>query len=498
VRNTSLIGRIAALGAVVLAIVVVAVIVLSSSSSYSVKAIFQNGDQVVAGDGVEVAGATVGTVSSVDLTPNNQAQMTLTIKDSAYQPLHQGTIATVRLQSLSGLANRYIDLRMGPGGAAAIPNNGVIPTSNTVTAVDLDELFDSLNQPTLKGLQNVIRGSGSEYQGQGQKVQAALAYLNPAIAASAAQFREINRDTGRFTNTIVKTGKLVTDLSTRSSDLSGLVQHLSTVTQALANQQVALGQSIQRLPGFMRLANTTFVNLRAALTDLTPLVNVSKPVAPKLQEFLQQLRPLAVQAVPTVQNLATLICKPQQTCTPSQPGNNDLIQLTQLGVPLAGAACGTGPGAVQCLGKVLVNYKKQGFPNIPSRVRNAAFQESTISMNQSSPELAVSRPYAADLTGWFEGYSHPGVIDANGGVSRIDTVFGVQGIGTGIPGGSTGFVLNPLQQFINEFLGSSQTGGKPLLTVGQGDRCPGSQERGATWKPESGYPCNEHEVPTGP
>jgi hypothetical protein len=42
------------------------------------------------------------------------------------------------------------------------------------------------------------------------------------------------------------------------------------------------------------------------------------------------------------------------------------------------------------------------------------------------------------------------------------------------------------------------TGGKPaLLTFGQGDRCPGSMERGAIWYPETGYPCNPSELPTG-
>ena len=39
----------------------------------------------------------------------------------------------------------------------------------------------------------------------------------------------------------------------------------------------------------MRLANTTFVNLRSALDDVTPLVDASKPVAPKLQQLLVQL-----------------------------------------------------------------------------------------------------------------------------------------------------------------------------------------------------------------
>jgi phospholipid/cholesterol/gamma-HCH transport system substrate-binding protein len=444
---------------------------------------------VVSGDLVEVAGDQVGTVSNVELTPNNQAMLTLKINQSAYQPLHQGTIATVRLQSLSGLANRYIDLRMGPGGAPAIPNDGFIPTSQTVTAVDLDELFNTLNPATLKGLQQVIQGSGSQYQGQGKKIQAALAYLNPAVASSAAEFREINRDTGRFKNFIVKTSKLLTDLSSRSSDLSGLVQHLSTVTQALANQQVALGETIQRLPPFMRLANTTFVNLRAALDDLTPLVNVSKPVAPKLNRFLQELRPLAVEAVPTIKNLSNVICSRPTVCTPQQPGQNDLIELTKLGVPLAAAACGTGPGATECLGHTFARGK----------IRNAAFQESAISLNKSSPELATDRPYAVDLTGWFEGYSHPGVIDANGGASRIASVFGLESIGNGL----TSLIPPGVAGFLQQFLGTNTPGHNPLLTTGQGDRCPGSQERGALWYPgpnsswPSGYPCNPSEVPTG-
>jgi phospholipid/cholesterol/gamma-HCH transport system substrate-binding protein len=479
VRNSSVIGRIAAVGAVVLAIVVVAVVVLSSSSGYQIHAIFQSANQVVNGDYVEVSGNPIGTVSNIQLTPNNQAELTLNISNSSYQPLHQGTIATVRLLSLSGIANRYIDLRMGPGGAPAIPNNGTIGTSNTVNAVDLDELLDTLNPSTLKGLQQVIQGSASQYAGQGKNIQAALAYLNPAIASTAAEFREINRDTGRFTNFIVKTQNLFTDLASRSSDLSGLVQNLSQTTEALAAQQVALGQSIQRLPGFMRLANTTFVNLRAALTDLTPLVNVSKPVAPKLEKFLVQLRPLAEQAVPTVENLSTLICKPQTTCTPSSPGNNDLIQLTELGVPLAAAACGTGSGATQCLGHVFANGK----------VRNAAFHESTLSLNGSSPEIATARPYAVDLTGWFEGYSHPGIIDANGGASRIDTVFGPLSVSAGVTSG--------LANVFSLLTGKNLPAGVLPLTTGQGDRCPGSQERGALFYPEPGFPCNKNEVPTG-
>ena len=114
-RNSTVIGRVAAVAAVIVALVAVVVIVLSSGDSYRVRAIFVNASQIVTGDQVDVAGNPIGSVSGISLTPNGQAQLTLTINDSAYQPLRQGTQATVRQTSLSGIANRYVDLRLAAG-----------------------------------------------------------------------------------------------------------------------------------------------------------------------------------------------------------------------------------------------------------------------------------------------------------------------------------------------------------------------------------------------
>jgi phospholipid/cholesterol/gamma-HCH transport system substrate-binding protein len=462
------IGRAAALAAVVVAIVAVVVIVLGGGTSYKVKAIFLNASQIVSGDLVEVAGNSIGTVSDIALTPNGQAQLTLDITDKSFNPLHEGTLATVREASLSGIANRYVDLRLGPGNAPTIHNGSTISAQDTTSAVDLDQLFNTLDAPTLKGLQNFIQGSAAQYEGSGKLAQAAWQYLNPAIASSSMLFREINRDTGRFTNFVVRTGSLVHDIAQRQSDLSGLVVHLSQTTTALANQNVALGQSIQQLPGFMRLANTTFVNLRNALDDVTPLVDASKPVAPKLQKLLEQLKPLAIDSVPTVRDLANIV---------SRPGpNNDLIELTQLGVPLAAVT--------------VHNIQANG------KSRPGAFPESVIALKNSTPELATARPYAADLTGWFEGFSHPGQVDANGNASRVAPVVGVASVQNGF--------LNFLPAFLNAALrnilafGPGGNGQGGLVTVGQGDRCPGSSERGGVFYPESGFPCNASQVPTGP
>jgi phospholipid/cholesterol/gamma-HCH transport system substrate-binding protein len=401
----------------------------------------------------------------------------------------------VRLTSLSGIANRYVDLRLGSANAPKIPSGGVIGTQDTTSAVDIDELFNTLNPPTLKGLQNLIQGAGSQFAGKGAAAQAAWQYLNPAVAASSTLFSELNRhDGGDFTNFVVQSSKLLGTVAQRSSDLSALVKNLGTTTQALASQKTALGQSIQRLPQFMALADTTFVNLRNALDDLTPLVNTSKPVAPKLQKFLAQLRPLAQNAVPTVRDLANIICsRGSKPCSASNPGENDLIQLLELSVKLSGVTCGTGQAASACNATLAANGQQ----------RLGAFPQSTIALNDSTPELATARPYAVDLTGWFEGYTHPGTIDANGGASRIAPVVGVGSVENGSLNLLPSF-LQPVLRQVLAFGGSgtgtgtgTNTSSSGLLTSGQGDRCPGSMERGAIFYPETGYPCDPSEVPSG-
>ncbi len=165
-RNSTLIGRVAAIAAVAIAIIAVAVILLEGGGSYKVKAVFVNASQIVSGDLVEVSGNSIGTVSDISLTPQGQAQVTLKITNSQYQPLRQGTQATVREASLSGIANRYVDLRLGPATGAAIRSGGTLGTTETTSAVDLDQLFNTLDAPTRKGLQDVIQGSASQYSGQ--------------------------------------------------------------------------------------------------------------------------------------------------------------------------------------------------------------------------------------------------------------------------------------------------------------------------------------------
>ena len=328
-RASAPIARLIALLAIAAAAILAALLLLGGGSGgYVVKARFQNASQLVKGNLVQVGGQKVGTVKKIDLTADGQAEITLSI-DSDHSPLRRGTRAIVRQASLSGIANRYVDLTLAPDDAPKIADGGVIDQDATTSAVDLDQIFNTFDPDSRKDLQAVFKGSDKQYKGQGEAMNEGLLYLNPSLSASSKLFNELNRDTPLLERFVVASSKLVTDVADRREDLSGLVDHLATTTTAIGSEQAALADAIGQLPPFMRRANTTFLNLRATLDDLDPLVEDSKPVAKKLRPFMAELRPLARDARPTFRDLADILRRPG--------ADNDALELTKLQVPLRNA-----------------------------------------------------------------------------------------------------------------------------------------------------------------
>ena len=227
--------------ALVAAIAVVAfVLVGDQGPGYTVHARFQNASQLVKGNLVQVAGVPVGKIQSIDLTPDGQADVRMKITDAGYRPLRRGTKAIIRQASLSGVANRYIDLQLPAADhQETIPAGGVIDQSDTTTAVDLDQLFNTFDPKTRKALSGLIRGSAASYAGKGEEANAGWAYLNPSLAASSRLFKALDADTPALKRFIGQSSQLVGDLATRRADLAGLVDHLATTTGAIGRQKRA-------------------------------------------------------------------------------------------------------------------------------------------------------------------------------------------------------------------------------------------------------------------
>ena len=424
-KSVSGIGRIAALGAVIGVIVLVAVVLFGGGSGgYTVTAQFINASQLVKGNLVQIAGTQVGTVENIELTPDGQADVTITVNED-YAPLREGTTATVRQFSLSGIANRYVDLTL-PTGAdednPEIAEGGVIGSEETEEPVDLDQVFNIFDPVARVAVQDFLKGSAAQFRGRGEEANRGFQYLNPALSTTSRLFRELNRDTPVLEAFLVDSARLVGTVADRRDDLAALVGNLNETTRALGDEKVALADAISRLPDFMRTANTTFVNLRSTLDTLDPLVDASEPVVSRsgpgndLQELLPELRRFASDAKPAVADLDRLLVHPGK--------RNDLLDLQETFPALATTALDTrgrtvNPAATPFAGnKRNVKGKKRPLGRVPG-----AFPELSEALNDAAPIIAYGRPYTPELWGWFDDFSHPGGYDAVGGANRSDVIF---------------------------------------------------------------------------
>jgi phospholipid/cholesterol/gamma-HCH transport system substrate-binding protein len=389
------------MSALIAAIALVAIVLFGGGSGgYTVRAGFINAGQLVKGNPVQTGGVPIGSVTGIKITDDGQAEITMKIED-AKAPLRAGTRARIRQFSQSGIANRYVDLTFPPNSAReTIPDGGAIPQSDTTTQVDLDQLFNTLDPETRKGLQGFFKGQARQFRGQGSMANKGFEYLNPALSTSRRLFGELNRDTPVLERFLVDSSRLVTALAERKQDLAGFIGNANETTRALGNQKQALADSIAELPPFMRRANTTFVNLRTTLDDVDPLVEASKPVARRLGPFLTQARGFAADAEPAIRDLRVAIRR--------RGRSNDLIDLVNSVPPLADIA-------VKRRGRSL----SPGGRRVDVGVDNGAFPEGVRAFRESAPIIGDGRPYTTDLMGWFDDFSTTGPgFDALGANAR--------------------------------------------------------------------------------
>jgi phospholipid/cholesterol/gamma-HCH transport system substrate-binding protein len=373
-----------AIAALIAAIALLALAMFGGGGGYRVDAVFESAGQLVNGNQVRVGGANIGTISDIELDDAAQAVVTMEIDDE-FAPLHEGTQATIRATSLSGIANRYISLQPGPNNADEIEDGGRIDADETSAPVDIDVLFNALDDETREGLRNLVRGSGTQYDGRGADANESIKYFAPFLSSTTELTRELALDQ-RVLERFVRDGAAtVSAIAERSDDLEQLVSNTSTAMGAIADENVALERALDLLPDTLRKANTTFVNLRATLDDLELLVEESKPATRDLAPFLRALRPLVAEARPTVADLRDLI---------SLPGpNNDLIDLTAKQPRLAQLTATVFPRAIRTL-------------------------------DRAQPVVEYLRGYTPDLTGWITKFAEAaGYYDANGHYARVMPVF---------------------------------------------------------------------------
>lgn len=281
------------------AVIALGIVIFGGGGEHKYNLLFQNASQLVPDNQVLIGGQPVGSVESIELTDDNLAKVVVSVS----QELHEGTTATIRATSLSGVANHYVSISPGPNSNPALDEGATLGLASTTTPIDIDQLFNTFPAPVRRGLAQFIKGNAAIYAGRGKDANSTFKYLGVGFNRAGAFAHELNADEHLFARFLVSSSRLGTAVSERSTELASAIANANAAFGAIASQNTALGRSLELLPPTFRQANTTFVNLRAALDDLEPLIDTTKTATKELAPFLGEFRPVLSKAVPVFKNL---------------------------------------------------------------------------------------------------------------------------------------------------------------------------------------------------
>ena len=241
-QEGSALARTIAVVAVIAGAVLVVLTLFGNGDGYRYKMLFQTGGQLVPGNQVMVAGQPVGTIDSIELTDDAQAEVDVKLD----RPLLEGTTAQIRLTSLSGIANRYIALHMGPDPDAELPDGATLAADDTTSPVDLDQLFNTFDERTRASLQDFIQGQATVYTGNSAAARRTYKYFAPSLQAGERLLSDLNYDQQALTRFLVEGGRVFGAVAERRDDLAALTQNANEALGAVAAENDVVRPGAQR------------------------------------------------------------------------------------------------------------------------------------------------------------------------------------------------------------------------------------------------------------
>jgi ABC-type transporter Mla subunit MlaD len=279
-------------------------------SSYKVRAIFDDVASAVPGEDVKIAGAKVGKIESMDVTPQNKAAIVLDISESGFTPFHQDATCTIRPQSLIG--EKYVECDPGrpsnpelktiPDG---FPGEGehALPLKNTSSPVDLDLVNNILRLPYRERFSIILSELGAGLAGRGQDLNELIHRANPALRQTDRVLKQLADENVTLKNLAAESDRALAPLARERNHLAGFIKNANEVGEATAAHSADIQRGLALLPRFLRELKPTLQDLGHLSDEMTPTLADLDTAAPSLSRLVLQLGPFSNSATRSLVSL---------------------------------------------------------------------------------------------------------------------------------------------------------------------------------------------------
>ena len=303
-----------------------------TSGTYLVRGYFDNGSFVVSGEQVRVAGATVGTVKSVDVSNDHEiasdeggphavpgkAVVVMEIDDSGFKDFRQDASCLIRPQSLIG--EKYIDCTptqpRAPGTPLPpllqkIPDGQTgggqyrLPLENNGKTVDLDLIQNIQRLPYRERFRLILNDLGAGLAGRGQDLGEVIDRANPALRQTDRVLAILAQQSRQLASLASNGDAVLKPLAENRTHITGFFHNAAISGKATAERSPALEESLRKFPGTLNQIRLTSAKLKAFADQGTPLFTDVNRAAPGLSKATVNLPKFAKVSIPALQSLGT-------------------------------------------------------------------------------------------------------------------------------------------------------------------------------------------------
>ncbi|UUV28632.1 MlaD family protein [Amycolatopsis roodepoortensis] len=324
----------------------------------TIVAKFVDASPLIPGNEVKVNGVNVGQVAAMTVDSDKHAAVALSLDPSAL-PVH--TDAKVTLKPVSILGERYLDLDRGTPSAPALQDGGVLPVQQTSVYTDLDQVLNTIDDPTGQSLAALVTMLGEGMRGNGSNADATIQALASSMRDTDGLAKILKDQNGLLTSVVDKIEPVAQALATdNGAALDGLLSSAQTATEATAKNRAALETTLKQLPDTLAAARTTLGQLTGTAQATTPVLQSIRPTTDNLSAISDELKKFSESLDPALASAKPVLVKAQGLLDEARPV---VDQLKAAGPDLRSAVGAARP---------IVTDLTSNFGNVLNFIRNWA------------------------------------------------------------------------------------------------------------------------------
>ncbi|MDE0776406.1 MlaD family protein [Nocardioides sp.] len=278
-----------------------------SGESITLYAESADAGALIKGNDVRMYGVKIGVIGDLEVVRNDTAKMTLELT-TAQTPIH--TDATLRVRPVSLLGERYLELDPGSADAPRAEDGFTFPAEQVSRSVDLDEVLDTVDDPTGTALSALVQTLGDGIAGNGDNTAEAISAMGPSMKQANELVTLLSGQTATLQQLIDALDPVVAAVGTKDGgSVDSLIDSADRLLSATSGQEAALRATLEELPSTLVTAQKTLARLSGLADEATPALKSARPFTDDLDQIADEAIDFTDAASPAIATLKPVLAK---------------------------------------------------------------------------------------------------------------------------------------------------------------------------------------------